>query len=338
MNNYVLKYKKFDSLVDDVMLSFKNYTLENLIDPQDLISVAKWVTADLGLRIYKTQETILELNHHKVKLPDDFYVFNYGLLCGEGMITIPVPQGTHMEEIPFPIQYNSVPDDNIDICTDGEICPKPVCGGCNNCDICNPGLVIIPGYNTLRPYGDPCVKPRVFMNCKGDAFELVQILQTQMHKWKMMLPLRLVNNTHEISQDCPNLHFNCSEHVWIKDGFLHSNLDHGKIYLNYQGALEDVDGNLLVVDDPILTLYYEYKLKDRILEDLFNNGEDVERRIDRNSIRLRNARIEAKNKVNTPDFEEMNRTWKLNRRAFNARYVDMFRTYNWLSIPYGTRI
>lgn len=337
MNNYTLKYKPFDSLVDDVMLDFKNDTLENLIDPQELIRVAKWVTDDLGLRIYKTQETILELNHHKVKLPDDFHVFNWGLLCGEGAVQIPIPQGTHMEEIPFPITYKSVPDNNINTCTNGEICPKPACGGCNSCDLCNPELVLVPGYNPLRPYGDPCVKPRVFMSCKGDAFELIQVMQTQMHKWKIMLPLRLVNSTHEVASGCPNLHVNCSDHIWIKDGFLHSNLSHGKIYLNYQGALEDVDGNLLVVDDPILTLFYEYKLKDRILENLFNNGEDVERRLDRNAIRLRSARIEAKNKVNTPDFKEMSDVWKTNRRAFNARYVDMFKSYNWLRVPYGTR-
>ncbi len=332
-NSYSLKYKTFDSLLADVMVDFKNYSLENMIEPQELIRVAKWVNADLGLRIYKTKETLLELNHGKVRLPDDFYVFNYSLLCGEGMTRVAIPQGTTTMEVPYPNYnaYQSIPE-TIDTCTDGKLCPLPAsppCGGCKSCDLCTPGLVVSPGYNPLQPYGDPCIAPRVFMDCKGDAFELVQIVSSEVRRWKVMLPLQLINNDQDKICDCPNVHMRCPDQIWIKDGFLWSNFKCGKVYLNYQGSLEDESGNLLVPDHDILTPFYEYKLKHRLLENLFFNGEEVERKLQYVRGELIIARKDAKSLVNMPDFKELENTWRMNRKAYNSRYVNMFRNFGW---------
>lgn len=329
-NPYSLKYKTFDSLLADVMVDFKNYSLDNMIEPQELIRVAKWVNADLGLRVYKTHQTVLDLQHGKVRLPDDFYVFNYALLCGEGMVRVPLPQGTTTMEVPFPLAQD-IPT-TISTCDNGELCPLPVppaCGGCMSCDICAPGLVLSPGYDPLKPYGDPCLRPRVFMNCKGDNFELIQVVGSEARHWKIMLPLELINPPKDISCDCPNLNVRSIHQIWIKDGFLYSNISCGKIYLNYQGALEDEDGNLLVIDHDIITPFYEYKLKDRILENLYNNGEEVSQRMDRNEMRLKIARKDAKSLVNMPDFAELRNTFLMNRRAYNHRYVNMFRNQGW---------
>jgi hypothetical protein len=337
MAQYPLKYKTFDSLLADVMVDFKTYALENLIEPQELIKVTKWVNADLGLRINKTSETILDLEHRKAKLPDDFQVFNYALLCGEGSHTHFVPQGVQTMEVPYPraLSAPALPD----LCEDAKLCPTdetiPGCGGCGTCEQCvTDNVVTVPGYNPLRPYGDPCLKPRVFMDCKGDAFELIQIFHTQTTHWKHLLPLRLVNNTHEIAPGCPNIKVRCNDEISIKDGFLHSNVKCGKIYLNYEGMMEDEEGNLLVPDHDILTPFYEYKLKHRIMENLWMSGEDVERKLAYLANSVRTARIEARNVVNTPDFAELKETWLLNRRAYNERYVNMFRAYNWLNTPY----
>lgn len=336
VNKQNLKYKTFDSLLADVEGDFKTYTLENLIEPQDLIRVAKWVTKDLGLKIYKTKEIVLELNHGKVRLPDDFYVFNYGLLCDQGSVRVIPPQATTITEVPW-VDYQSAPAPT-DLCTEGDICPKPdalICGGCKKCNICTPGYVEALGHKPLQHYGDPCIKPRIFMDCRGDAFELIQVVQSQTKHWKRMLPLKLVNSTVQVSCNCPNLKTHCSDEIEIKDGFLFSNIKSGTVYLNYEGILEDDDGNLLIPDHEILTLYYEYKLKDRILENLLISGEDVERVLDRNSQRLRSARIEARSLVNMPEFSELNEMWELNRRAYNLRYVNMFKTLNWLTPTYG---
>jgi hypothetical protein len=331
--SYTLKYKTFDSLMADVMIDFKTFNQNNLIEPQELIRVVKWVNSDLGLRITKTREVLLELSHGKVRLPDDFYVFNYGLLCGEGSYTVPIPQGVKTEMIPYP-SYVDAPEDP-KACTTSCPTETPACGGCGSCDICEG--VQIPGYNPLYPTGNTCVKPRVFMSCKGESFELIQVVGTETRHWKYMLPLRLVNNTHQIACGCPNLYATCPDHIWIKDGFLWSNLKCGNVYINYQGQLENENGELLLLDHDKITPFYEYELKRRILENLFMNGEDVEKRLDYITQQCVIARADAWRVVKTPNFEEMLEMWKMNRKAYNARYVDAFRSCNWIGNGAGWR-
>ena len=69
--NYTIRYKTFDSLLEDVNVDFRQYALDNMIDPQTLIKVAKRVTYDLGLRIYMSKETVLEVCNYKVQLPEE---------------------------------------------------------------------------------------------------------------------------------------------------------------------------------------------------------------------------------------------------------------------------
>ena len=49
----------------------------------------------------------------------------------------------------------------------------------------------------------------------------------------------------------------------------------GKVYLSYQGAMENDQGDLLVLDHPYCNEYYEYAIKQRILENMVWNGENV---------------------------------------------------------------
>lgn len=328
--NVELKYKTFDSLLADVMVDFRSYASENLIEPQELLRVTKWVNSDLGLRIYTPKEDILELEKGKVRLPYDFYSFNYGLLCDEGSYTIIPPQGVNIDMIPYP-SYKDAPV--VDSCSEPCSTEEPSCGNCGNCTSCCPDVIEVPGYNPLKPYGDTCVTPRVFMDCKNNAFELVQILRTETRRWKYMLPLRLVSPNNQISPCCPNLSVRCADIIWINDKFLHSNLDCGKIYINYEGALENENGEILILDHDKVTPYYEYKLKHRILENLFVNGEDVERRLLYIKEQLRLARIEAWAVVKMPNFKEMMDLRTLNHKAYNSRFVDMFNVQKW----YGGR-
>ena len=113
---------------------------------------------------------------------------------------------------------------------------------------------------------------------------------------------------------------------YIKNGFIYTNLESGKVFINYQGALEDNDGNLLVLDHPMINEYYEYAIKQRILENLYMNGEDVVQKMQLIEQRLRSARNNALSIVNTPDFAEMYKLWETNRRAMYNKYYDMFKS------------
>jgi hypothetical protein len=326
--NYTLRYRTFDQLLEDVSIDFSTFSLENMIEPQTLIKLAKKLNYDLGLRINQTREAILEVCHSRVKLPDDFYTFNYGMICGEYTVLTGYDRGgTNIQEIPykeFPSTFDqcAVPTVNCRTCNSNP---------CNHTAACldnvPPTNVIPTEYDPNNPYGDTCIKPRVFMNCKGEQYELVQVVSTSnIRTYKNMLPLRMISS-QEIECDCPNLYYNTSNQGWIKNGFLFTTFEEGKVYINYQGGMEDEDGNLLVPDHDLLNEYYEYALKQRILENLYMNGEDVSQRMQLVEQRVRAARNQALTLVNTPNFQEMYKLWWTNRRSQYSKYYDMFKSH-----------
>jgi hypothetical protein len=333
--NYTLRYRTFDQLLSEVTMDFQNLDLENFIEPHQLIKVAKRVNYDLGLRIMMTKEALLDVEKGRVKLPDDFFVLNYGMICDERTVSTVFPQGTHIEERKIIPSYKETPA-YISPCTDGTV----NCQVCQQCTCeaapCGCGTPVVPAacsagpYNPLIPFGDSCIKPRVFMNCKGDSYELVQIVNsTQTNHYRTLLPLRILENPQDVDCGCPSLYVNTSNQAWIQNGFLFTSFKTGKVYISYQGMMEDDEGNLLVPDHDLLNEYYEYAMKQRILENLIMNDESVDKKLQIVEARLRMARNNALSMVNTPNFAEMKRVWQANRKAQYARYYDMFKSYPW---------
>ena len=341
--NYTLKYKTANQLLDEVLVDFQTYALENMIDPQTLIKVARRVNYDLGLRINQQKEAMLEVEHGKVKLPDDFYTFNFAFICGEYTLHTGYDiGGTNIQEVP----YREVPS-TVDQCAPPTVnCSVCNANPCNHTAACSvntlPGNYIPDAYDPNNPYGNTCIRPRVFMNCKGEKYEIIQIMPTgQTRQYSVLIPLRM-KPSQNIECDCPNLYFNTPNQGWIKDGYLYTTLNTCKVYLNYQGELEDDEGNIMVPDHALLNEYYEYALKQRILENLYMNGEDVSNRIQLIEGRYRTARNQALSLVNTPNFEEMKKMWWANRRAQYGKYYDMFKSYpidpTYFNYYTGTRV
>lgn len=326
--NYTLKYRTFDQLLEDVMVDFQTFSLENMLEPQSLIKVATRVNYDLGLRLNQTKEVILEVCHGKVKLPDDFYTMNFAMICGEFKLQTGYDiGGTNIQEVP----YRETPS-TVDACA----APTVNCSVCNS-HPCNqtaacthntlPGNYIPDAYDPNNPYGDTCIRPRVFMNCKGEKYELIQIMPNgQTRAYHVMIPLRM-KASQNIECDCPNLYWNTPNQGWIKNGFLFTTFQTGKVYLNYQGQLENEDGELMVGDHPYLNEYYEYAMKERLLENLLMNGEDVGQKLQLIMQRTKAARNQALGLINTPNFEEMKKLWWANRKAQYGKYYDMFKSY-----------
>ena len=97
--NYTLKYRTFNSLLEDVRIDLKSLTTEGSIDPAQLYKVAMRVNYDLGLRVSMTKEVLLVVEKGRVRLPDDFFVMNFALLCGTETRSVIVPQGTQVQEV-----------------------------------------------------------------------------------------------------------------------------------------------------------------------------------------------------------------------------------------------
>ena len=340
--NYTLRYRTFDQLLEDVTIDLNTFALENMIEPQQLIKLAKKINYDLGLRINQQKEVILDVCHGKVKLPDDFYTFNFAYICGDFKTSVGYDgyaSGTNIQEVP----YNEVPG-NVDQCAPATVnCNTCNADPCNKTAACtsavsspeptpccddkgNQGTCLV--HNPQQPYGDTCIKPRVFLNCKNEAYELIQVINpSETRVFTELLPLRM-KPSQNIDCGCPNLYYNTINEGWIKHGFLHTSFKDGKVYLNYQGQLEDDDGNLLVPDHDLINEYYEYALKSRILENLYLNGEDVAQRMQLIEQRLKAARNNALSVVNTPNFAEIKQIWAANRKAMYWKYYDMFKSHS----------
>jgi hypothetical protein len=164
----------------------------------------------------------------------------------------------------------------------------------------------------------PCVS-----NC-GQYMYLVQELKTQTRTYNEFYPLR-ISDGKMVDPTCPNLGVQSANTAKLKDGFMYTNVETGNVHLNYMGDLTDDEGNLLVLDHPLANEFYEYAIKQRILENLFMNGEDVSQRIQLIEQRLRSARNNAYSFINTPNFQEMQKLWETNRKAMYGKYYDMFK-------------
>ena len=283
------KYRTFDQLLEDVSIDFSTYALEGMIDAAQLIKVATRVNYDLGFKIHRTKEVILDVEHNKARLPHDFAYLNYAFITGDYTVETKMPSGTHVETVPV----NYVPD---------------------------------PGKT--GPCEDPsCKDVCVISDCPdGGGYKLVhKVGSSQYRTYTAFSPLT-ITTVNDATCDSANLNARHEMIAEIKDGFIKTNFKTGKVYVNFQGAMEDNDGNLLVLDHPYCNEYYEYALKQRILENMMFAGEPVGNQMGLIEQRLRAARNNALGFVNTPDFAELKKMWEVNRKAQYHNYYNMFKS------------
>jgi len=287
------KYRTFDQLLNDVSIDFRTYSLEGMIEPQQLIKVATRVNYDLGLRINRIKEYIVEVEHSKGQLPTDFKYLNYAFVCGDYKVVNTPPSGTHI-------------------------------------DTTHPKYVPSPDGGDIGPCEDPTCKDvcvvKTDCNNKDDGYMVIQYIGAEQYRtYSTFFPLK-IKESKSVLCECPNVGANAVNVAEIKDNHILTNFDTGKIYLSYQGAMEDEEGNLLVLDHPYCNEYYEYALKQRILENMLFAGENVSQQLGLIEQKLRASRNNALGFVNTPDFAEMKKIWEVNRKAQYHNYYDMFKS------------
>jgi len=295
------KYRTFDQLLEDVSVDFSTYALEGMIEPQQLIKVATRVNYDLGLRVHRTKGAIVDIEHNKGMLPSDFAYLNHAFICGDFTVSSEMPSGTHVDTT-NPVPY--VPEPGyVAPCTD-PTCDDPTC----STSICD----------------DVCV----VQACDGNAdYQLIQYVGGgEVRNYTVFRPLR-IQECLQATCDCPNISVQAPDIAEIKDGYLLTSFKTGKVYVNFQGAMEDSEGRLIVLDHPYCNEYYEYALKHRILENMVFAGEQVANQLQLVEVRLRAARNNALSFVNTPDFAEMRKVWEMNRKAMYSKYYDMFKSH-----------
>jgi len=284
------KYRTFNQLLEDVKIDFASYDLEGMIKTEQLIKVATRVNYDLGLRIHQSKEVIIDVEHNKAQLPSDFKSLNYAFVCSDYKVVNTNPSGTHVDTT----QPKWVPD---------------------------------PGQPNVCTIPKDCANVCIVQTCPdSEGYTVIQKLGTASYReFSSFFPLR-ITSTSNVSCDCPNLNTQSNNLAEIQDGYLLTTFTTGKVYISYQGTLENNDGELLVFDHPYCNEYYEYALKERILENMIFDGENVSQQLGLIQAKLKMARNNALSFVNTPDFEEVRKIWEVNRKAQYHNYYDMFRS------------
>lgn len=318
-DGYKLHYKQFDQLLAEVKLDFKNYNIEHYIQPETLLKVARRCNFELGLKINKWSEKILEVEHNRTRLPDNFLKLNYATICGDHEIEFLNAQGSYVTEEPVPVR---------------DIVPQytPFNDFKDNCHIDRTD-----GHNTY----EDLIPHRVYTQPCGEKKHLIQVIGSTRRTYKVFRPLRM-RSSPELHLFSPNRRrdedfengiafdgfYEFREHRidegWIKDGFIHTTLRCGHLYINYETSMEDDDGNLIVLSHPLIDEYYETALKYQILEGMFFEGEDVSQKLNYMKEIAQVAKTKALSVKRTPNFTEMREAWSLNRISFQRRYTNMF--------------
>ncbi len=188
--------------------------------------------------------------------------------------------------------------------------------------------VIVMGTNDNSCFDEVICKPKTVCkivekpNCEPS---LTDFRNGRRVEYKNLSRLTMTSSTSS-TVDCVNTNSLGYHSAYLKNGFLVTNFEEGTVFLNYQSTMEDDEGNLLVMSHPKADEFYEYAIKERIYENLVLAGEDMVRHLQMMSERLRVARNNALSFVNTPDFGEMLKVWRMNRKAMYSKYYDPFKS------------
>lgn len=319
MPNTFLNYRTYDQLLAEIQSDFKKYYLEDFINPQEFIKVAKRCNYELGLKIFKTKEVVLDIEKGRAKLPNNFNVLNFALMLTNRFMVEPIISGTQVENVALGPTYNPGNFNDVDLCSNGVVQNSPMNTTCtDSCSACGSNF----NHCSCKPVGD------VTLNCQGQYMVLVQQFKFHTKQWSELSTIRMINSPDVIDPDCPNKTWQALNTAYIKNGFIYASFKTGKLYINYQGMMEDEEGNLLVPDHDMLNEFYEYAIKQRVLENMIMNGENVNQaQLQIVEQRLRAARNNAYSLVNTPNFSELRRIWEVNRKAQYHNFYNMFKSY-----------
>lgn len=198
-------------------------------------------------------------------------------------------------------------------------CTAAPCNECNTPLINNCGSVIT----------DPWKQNKVYTICNDQVeIEIVQENKFEVRRYRHIEPLYIQPSRDAsafASYDAFKLHGNTA---MLRDGFLQTGRECATVYINYQGIMEDDDGNLLVLDHPMINLWYESEIEHRVLRNLYINGEpDIERRLAFLDKERKEHKFEAMRIAFTPDYKLMKQTLGMARNQEYAKHFAPFSRY-----------
>lgn len=309
-----IKYRRFDQLISEVRRDFPLLDL----DPADFIKHALYVNALLGVKINQVKERTVAIKNGKGKLPEDFDIFNKAFFLDTYSEIIPM--GVLGEEILVSVPKPDYTMPNVNVCIPETLpAPAPGCGPCEtHCSDC------AHEYQTCM-----CIpSDHVRTNCNGESMVVFRKYRNHVRKYEKFIPVKLVNSPQVMDEFCNPDRGLAKCQVTIRDGFIRSSgITNGTLYLNYDGLREDEEGNLLVLDHPIINMFYEYYMKSKAIElSLASNQQLNPDLVKIVFSELRIHQNQALSIINSPEFDEIKKAHKALRKAFYNKYYRMFST------------
>lgn len=283
-------YITFDQLMASVESDFNSYADAGLMNRGVAIKAVRKVNEDLGLKLNKEKEAIIEIKNYKGDLPEDFMYLQLALACtvqhynlGPGTVF-----GTHTVEHNLPKEETTITEVPVNV------------------------------YQNSNPWGQCQLN-----ECNG-TYWVTQIYKEKQIKFNQLIPLKLTPKSLKYCSDsCLNQKVQRAAYdIDIENGQIVTGFREGKIYINYLADMVDEENNVLILDHPLLTDYYEYSVKKRFLENFFMNGDvDAVSRLQYVNNELRDSRLRALNFINTIEYTDIQDTYKINRSRFYKRYI-----------------
>lgn len=292
-----LSYRTVDECIDAVRIDLKSFESAGDIDTADLIQIAQEINYELGLKIHTLKETMLEVDHHQVKLPSDFYQALLTLICHEHRFVKQAPWNGNvlLEEV-----YS-------DTRTRDTIC-----------DICNvthegdcPNIVV-------NPY--PLGKTRTL--CNGNVgIRILHYCESEIRCFERFEQLFLKPHITASGFTQQNRYYDEYNVGSISGKFLYTpGIECGKVYLYYTGAMEDAGGHLLVLDHPKINQYYQWAMKYHILSHLYLNGEDLIQRVQFAEKQVEKYKDMALSIANMPDYRQVLKSISTIKKNHDRQY------------------
>jgi len=126
--------------------------------------------------------------------------------------------------------------------------------------------------------------------------------------YDVTVPVRLTKKSHRLCADsCMNLPLTSDKYKYTLDLtekiMTIDGVKNGKLYLNYLSDMVNEDGEIIILDNPLVNDYYEYAIKTRIFENfaLTDKVLNVQNKLQLVNERTKEARIEAMNFVYMPE-------------------------------------
>jgi len=280
------KYIKLSQVMNSVKSDLHLYDDAGMIDNDRIIKVIAECNEKLGQRIFKSRECKIQVNNYKAPIPSDLYKI-------ENMFATKAINFNSMNPSFGARQLEFSP-------TPPEDCSKMITYGKMGCvDSCNNCYFV--SDRTPTPTTTTIV-------------------------YETIIPLSLSNKVSCKCAEYSPCNFYSGEYkVDLDEEEFTFSFESGEVYICYLGALISEDGEIEMPFHPKLNSYYEYAIKEKILEDMFLNSDaDVLAKLRHTSEKRREAYAIAWDFANTRQVNEWNEIQKRIKKDYYNKWVRIF--------------